>query len=186
MTGMTTFNEFDHPRAQSGQFAEKRQSGDTITLASPDDAIIEALKTPASIDAIGEKVSKLTPKQVDALALIKEYREPEPHEAAWRAIRIIESHEVQQMQRPGVMHNAESANPNRQAAEAMYDFAFFQQGPHRTEAHDDALELARDAAVAVTYRWKIGRPEYPGWTQQAYEQLTEPWARVMGKAHPDD
>lgn len=185
MSGMT-FNEFDHPRARSGQFAEKQHSGDTITLASPDDAIIEALKTPAAIDAITEKVSKLTSKQVEALALIKEYREPEAHDAAWRAIRVIESHEVQQMQRRGVMHNAESANPNRQAAEAMYDFAFFQQGPHRTEAHDDALELARDAAVAVTYRWKIGRPEYPGWTERAYEQLTEPWARVMGKAHPDD
>lgn len=185
MVGMT-FNEHDHPRARSGQFAEKQQSPDTITLASPDAAVIEAMQTPLAIDAISEKVSKLTSKQVEDLALIKAYREPEPHDAAWRAIRVIESHEVQQMQRRGVMHNAESVNPNRQSAEAMYDFAFFQQGPHRTDAHDDALELARDAAVAVAYRWKIGRPEYPGWTQQAYEQLTEPWARVMGKAHPGD
>jgi hypothetical protein len=48
----------------------------------------------------------------------------------------------------------------------------------------DALSAAHNASRAVAARHLIGQE--PGWTQDAYDRLTAPWAAVVGPAHPDD
>ena len=54
----------------------------------------------------------------------------------------------------------------------------------RDAAWDAAWYAARDAAVALVSRDRIGH--HPGWDQAAYDLLTGPWRSVIGPAHPDD
>jgi hypothetical protein len=48
---------------------------------------------------------------------------------------------------------------------------------------DAAWDVTRHAAGALILRDIVGTN---GWTQDAYDLLTSPWAKVIGKVHPDD
>jgi hypothetical protein len=63
------------------------------------------------------------------------------------------------------------------AAAAAWDAAW-------DAAWSEAAAAARDAASGLQSRDLIG--QHPGWDQAAYDLLTGPWRKVVGRIHPDD
>ncbi|WIB65365.1 hypothetical protein [Curtobacterium sp. MCBD17_040] len=149
-----------------------------------DDAILAALSVTLAAQTIAARSRQLTAAEDDALAAAAGREDEDVHNAAWAAVRRMEQREAHLAAVDGRSTDVESVNPNRAIAEAILDDGFLADGG--TDAHLDPCSAARDAAVALTYRWKIGSGEAPGWTQAGYDNLTAPWRRVIGKVHPDD
>ena len=148
---------------------------------------------PQSIEAVREQLFALTDTQ--RAVLLSSYKENREHarnnihDAAWWSIHSMAEQEASLTALDGRDgSDIDEVNPNRAAADAIYDDAYW----HSREAGGDkegfltAASAAQDAAVALAYRWKIGREDCPGWTQDAYDHLTAPWNAVFGKVHPLD
>jgi len=179
-----------------GQFSRATHTDAEVALASAsadDDTLAGALLVPGSIQTIREQLFTLTGAQ--RAILVRSFRDNRDgtfsniHDAAWWSIHSMAEQEAALTALDGRdSSDIGEVNPNRAAADAIYDDAYW----HARQSDDDNTEFfivasaAQDAAVGLTYRWKIGREDCPGWTQQAYDHLTAPWNAVFGKIHPLD
>ena len=187
MTAMTTFHETDHPRAGGGRFTEKCETPDIIHLTpASDDVVHAALTVTAAIEYIGERATRLTPAEDQDLADQVDCRDQAAVERARHAIHVMGQRETASAALDGRAGDYDSVNPNRGLTEQQFDDEFFRHGSDLTDAHATALTASYEASLALTYRWKLGRDDCPAWDQNAYDTLTRPWAKVIGKIHPDD
>ena len=187
MRGMTTSFETLHPRASgSGKFTEKQQTADTISLTSSDAAILASFTVTASIAAVGERARNLTAAEKETFAAEMRSRDETAVDNARRALHVIHQRETDWAVLDGRDTDWDSVNPNRGLAERQFDDEWFAHGAELADDHADALTASYEASLALAYRWKLGREEHPGWNQDAYDTLTRPWAKTIGKAHPDD
>jgi len=212
---MSTYEESQHDRTRDGKYAEMAGSAPESVLTAPaesavsdhpeqsyadsggvgsteDSAILGALRVTEAISAVSTRLPLLTEEQRTQLgerrSALNEGAWGDLSERAWFSIRRIDADEATWASMGGRDgSDLHVVNPNRAAAEAVYDDEFYRtRNADLPDSHYAAMSAAHDAAVALTHRWKIGRSEYPGWTQEAYDHLTRPWREVIGSLQPDD
>lgn len=155
---------------------------------TPGDVVLAAQNrladTEHAITVIGERLPALTGDQEEALAAARADANEVDRDSAWFAIRLIEASDRTQATEDG--RSGFGFDSTRRLAELVFDNEFDRIKLHfdTTDEHWSAINSAHDAAVALSYRDRIG--EFPGWTQEKYDALTGPWAEAIGKVHPDD
>lgn len=181
-----------------GQFGHVTHADATDVALVPaptnDSAVAGAALTPGAIGSVRDKLATIS--EDDLTRIVHAYREHrsydtrDAHDAAWWSIHSMAEREAELTALDGRDgSDIDVVNPNRAAADAIYDDAYWQARQKGDDFRDEyftAMSAANDAAVALVYRWKIGREDCPGWTQQAYDHLTTPWNAVFGKVHPLD